>query len=93
MVTHMRRTLLMLIALLGVVNPPGTPPGNGPMAARRVRTVPCPGLPSRNCAGRGRWQRGFVYLCSSCHQSFNYCAACKSYFNDGEEYEHNHPAA
>ena len=46
MVMHMRYTLLMLVALLGVMNPPNRPPGNNPPGdesrpATGPATVPC----------------------------------------------------
>jgi hypothetical protein len=87
MITYSRHVLLMLTALLGHMTPPGRSPGHDRTAVRPVRTVRCP---DRNCSGNGRWQGGFVYLCSSCNTPFNYCTACKSYFPDGEEGEHKH---
>jgi len=90
MVTHLQRSLLLLITLLSHITPPVEPPGNGAMATPQTRTVPCP---NPNCAGRGRWQGGLVYWCRACRETFNYCTACKSDFPDGEEDKHSHPAA
>lgn len=90
MVTRLQGSLLMLITLLSQAMPPSEPPGNGAMAAPRARTVRCT---DPNCRGRGRWQRGFVYLCSSCSQAFNYCITCKSGFPHGQEAKHSHSAA
>jgi hypothetical protein len=90
MITYFRHTLLMVTALLSHMTPPHRPPGHDLRAVKPVRTVPCE---DRDCTGNGRWQRGFVYLCSSCDQSFNYCTACESYFPDGEEDKHKNSAA
>jgi hypothetical protein len=90
MVTRLQGSLLMLITLLSQAMPPVEPPGNGAMAVPQARTVLCT---NPNCAGRGRWQGGFVYWCRSCSQTFNYCTTCKSGFPDGQEAKHSHPAA
>lgn len=90
MITYFRHTLLMLTALLGHMTPPHRPAGHDLTAVQPVRTVRCE---DRDCRGNGRRQQGFVYHCSSCDKSFNYCTSCKSYFPDGEEDKHKHSAA
>jgi hypothetical protein len=97
MVTHMRYTLLMLAALLGVNTPPSRPPGHQPAqheppAATVPATGPCP---YPDCQGRGSWRKKFVYRCNTCDRPFYYCTDCKSFYQRGKEGAHKHepPAA
>jgi hypothetical protein len=91
MVTHMRYTLLMLVALLGVMNPPSRPPGNNPpedesRPATGPATTPCV---YTDCEGEGTWN-GLLYSCDECPRVFYYCAHCSSPYPSGEEGKHQH---
>ena len=97
MVTHMRRTLLMLTALLGVNIPPGKPPGHGQVQPKPApATIPPDGLcPYPDCQGEGSWRKELVYRCDTCNRPFYYCIGCGSFYQRGKEGEHKHnsPAA
>lgn len=92
MVIPMGRTPLMLVALLGVMNPPGRPPGDKPMGAKSPAitvpaTAPCA---YRNCQGEGIWQKELAYECNECNKVFYYCTYCRSFYPRGKEGEHEH---
>jgi len=97
MVTHVRRTLLMITTLLGVQTPPGRPPGRKPVQSKPpAATVPLTGpCPYPGCQGEGDWQKGFLYLCNTCNKPSYYCTSCNKFYPRGKEGEHKHklPAA
>lgn len=94
MVTHMRYTLLMFVALLGVNIPPNRLPGRKPAkaaspaaAAAAPATAPCP---NQNCQGKGTRRKELVYRCSNCNGVFYYCADCESFYPSDEKGNHEH---
>jgi hypothetical protein len=94
MVTRMRHTMLMLVALLGVIDPPNRPPGHPPpKVASRPATVPATGsCPYPGCPGGGNWRKELVYLCVACKRKFYYCLVCLSCYRPDQEGEHEHPS-
>lgn len=90
--THMRHTLLMLAVLLGVMNPPGRPPGSESMKAepRPVNAPVKARCPNTGCQGEGVWQNEFAYSCNECSKVSYYCVKCKSLYMPGEGDKHNH---
>ena len=52
--THMRHTLLMLAVLLGVMNPPGRPPGSESMKAEPPPSTPLSRLVALTRAAKGK---------------------------------------
>jgi hypothetical protein len=87
MATCMRLAPVLLIALLGVIGPPGRSPGSRPGESPLVLTVKCPGA---GC-GWGTWRkRERKYRCDECEHFFNYCSWCQSPFWDDESRKHNH---
>jgi hypothetical protein len=95
MFTQVSRMLLMLAALLGVMNPPGRPPGHKPPkpgspGTAAPATAPCP---HHNCTGRGIRQGNLDYKCNRCGKFSRYCTHCSSLYQDGEQGQHQHPQA
>lgn len=91
MFTYLRYTLLMLAVLLGVIDPPGRPPGDAlkkaePRPAGVPATGPCA---YSNCQGEGTWQDEF-YLCDECDREFYYCTECKVFYPPGKEDHDKH---
>lgn len=92
MITHVRHTLLMLVVLLSVMNPPGRPPGSKPAKAE---SLPAPGPATApciypDCEGEASWN-GLLYSCDECPREFYYCTDCRSFYPSGEEGKHQHP--
>lgn len=86
---YLRLAHVLLIALLGVMGPPGRPPGH--RSREEIPSVPTVKCPQRRFrCGEGWWQkRERRYRCDVCRESFNYCIRCESYFSDGESGLHN----
>jgi len=102
MLTHLRRTLLMLTALLGVIGPPHRSPGRKPVQFKPAQSESPPAAgpatvrcPYRSCQGQGSRRKELVYKCGECNRVFYYCMNCKSPYPRGKEGEHEHkpPAA
>lgn len=90
MFTQMSRMLVMLAALLGVMGPPGRPPGfnrknSGARPPNVPPRVPCP---YAHCGGTGKWQTGFVFRCDECFNLSDYCTNCGSARRRGDQDPH-----
>ena len=83
--TRPRLTLLMLIALFGVMNPPSRPPGFKP--PKSARMIPCS---HQNCRGMGEWQSKYRYLCDEHDHTFYYCYIHKDYLTQEQAAGHQH---
>lgn len=86
--TCLRLVYVLLIALLGVMGPPGRSPGYRHDEIPSVPTVKCPKRRFR--CGEGWWrQKERRYECDLCGKPFNYCIPCDLYFSDEKSGQHN----